>query len=121
MFGDKAWIQARPWREIAVVGGGDEGSLDGAEGCWVKVLGKFALGGVMAENSVCLVRMGAPQWSLSGGVGLKSSVTQAIGAVTQAGDYDLVMFKKITSNFVKMAMRLSSQSCPIEMRKPVVV
>ena len=45
---------------MAVVDGGDEGRLDGAEGCWVKVLGKFALGGVMADNAVCLVRMGEP-------------------------------------------------------------
>ena len=60
MFGDKTCRQARPRREVAVVDGGNEGRLDGAEGCCVEVLGKFALGGVMAENAVCLVHMGAP-------------------------------------------------------------
>ena len=44
---------------MAVVDGGDEGGLDRAEGCSVKVLVKFALGDVMAENAVCLVWMGA--------------------------------------------------------------
>ena len=44
---------------MAVVDGGNEGGLDRAEGCSVKVLGKFLFGDVMAENSVCLVRMGA--------------------------------------------------------------
>ena len=44
---------------MAVVDGGNEGRLEGAEGCCVKVLGKFALGGVMANNAVCLVWMGA--------------------------------------------------------------
>ena len=44
---------------MAIVDGGDEGGLDRAEGCSVKVLGKFALGDVMAENAVCLVQMGA--------------------------------------------------------------
>ena len=44
---------------MAVVDGGDEGRLDRAEGCCVKLLGKFAIGGVMAENAVCLVQMGA--------------------------------------------------------------
>ena len=44
---------------MAVVDGSDEGGLDRAESCSVKVLGKFALGDVMAENAVCLVRMGA--------------------------------------------------------------
>ena len=45
---------------MVVVDGGDEGILDGVEGCCVKVLGKFALGGVMAEDTVCLVWMGSP-------------------------------------------------------------
>ena len=44
---------------MAVVDGGDEGGLDRAEVCSVKVLGKFALVDVMAENSVCLVLMGS--------------------------------------------------------------
>ena len=42
----------------AVVDGGDEGGLDRAEGCSMKVLGKFALGDFMTENAVCLVWMG---------------------------------------------------------------
>ena len=41
-----------------VFDGGDEGILDGDEGCCVKVLVKFVLGGIMAENTVCLVWMG---------------------------------------------------------------
>ena len=40
---------------MAVVGGGKEGALDGAEGCSVKILGKFACGNVLAEDNVCLV------------------------------------------------------------------
>ena len=44
---------------MAVVDGGDKGGLDRAEGCSVKVLVNFALGDVMADNSVCLVQMGA--------------------------------------------------------------
>ena len=43
---------------MAVVDEGDEGRLDRAEGCSVKVLAKFMLGNVMAENAVCLVWMG---------------------------------------------------------------
>ena len=43
---------------MAVVDGGNEGGIDRDEGCSVKVLGKFTLGDVMAENAVCLVRMG---------------------------------------------------------------
>ena len=42
---------------MAVVDGGNEGGLGRDEVCSAKVLGKFALGDVMAENSVCLVRM----------------------------------------------------------------
>ena len=45
--------------EVAVVDGGYKGGLERAEGCSVKVLGKFTLGDVMEENSVCLVWMGA--------------------------------------------------------------
>ena len=37
----------------------NEGGLDRAEGCSVKVLGKFAFGNVMAKNDVCLVWVGA--------------------------------------------------------------
>ena len=44
---------------MAIIDGGDEGRIDEAEGCCMKLLGKFALGGVMAENDVCLVQMGA--------------------------------------------------------------
>ena len=44
---------------MAVVDGGDKCGLDRAEGCSMKVLVKFALGDVMAENNVCLVQMGA--------------------------------------------------------------
>ena len=43
---------------MAVVDSENEGGLDRAEGCSMKVLGKFAIGDVMAENAVCLVRMG---------------------------------------------------------------
>ena len=43
---------------MAVVDGVDEGVLDRAEGCSVKLLGNFSLGDVMANNVVCLVRMG---------------------------------------------------------------
>ena len=35
------------------------GGIDGSEGCCVEVLGKFALGGIMAENAVGLVWIGA--------------------------------------------------------------
>ena len=59
IFGDEACRRARPCREVAVVDSGNEGELDRAEGCSVKVLGKFALGDVMADNAVCLVWMGA--------------------------------------------------------------
>ena len=52
MFGDEACGQVRPWREVAVIDGGNEGSLGRAEGCSVKVLGKFALGDIMEENAV---------------------------------------------------------------------
>ena len=44
---------------MAFVDGGNEGILDGAEGCCVEVLGKFAFGGIMAENAVGMVRVGA--------------------------------------------------------------
>ena len=44
---------------MAVVDGRDEGELDRDEGCSMKLLGKFALGDVMAENAICLVWMGA--------------------------------------------------------------
>ena len=44
---------------MAVVDGGNEGGLDRTEGCSMKVLGKFTIGDVMANNDVCLVRMGA--------------------------------------------------------------
>ena len=59
MFGYKACRQVRPRREVEIVDGGNEGRLDRAEGCCVKVLGKFALGGIMAENAVCLFLIGA--------------------------------------------------------------
>ena len=44
---------------MAVIDGGNEGGIDGAEGCSVKVLGKFAFGNVLAEDAVCLVWVGA--------------------------------------------------------------
>ena len=44
---------------MAVVDGGNEGGLDRAEVCSVKVLGKFAFGNVLAEDAVCLVWVGA--------------------------------------------------------------
>ena len=44
---------------MAFVDGGNEGGLDRAEGCSVKLLGKFAIGNVMTENSVFLVWMRA--------------------------------------------------------------
>ena len=44
---------------MAVVDGENEGGLGRAEGCSVKLLGKFAIGDVMAENVVCLIQMGA--------------------------------------------------------------
>ena len=59
MFRDKAFRQDRPFREVAVVDGRNEGVLDRAEGSSMKVLGKFALGDVMAENSIFLVWIGA--------------------------------------------------------------
>ena len=43
---------------MAVVDGGQEGGLDGAEGRNVKILGKFAFGNVLAEDAVCLVWVG---------------------------------------------------------------
>ena len=44
---------------MAVFDGGDEGGIDRAEGCSVKVLGKFAFGDVMSKNAAILVRVGA--------------------------------------------------------------
>ena len=44
---------------MAFVDGGNEGGLDRAKGCSMKVLGKFAIGDVMAENSIFLVWIGA--------------------------------------------------------------
>ena len=44
---------------MAVFDEGNEGGLDRDEGCSMKVLGKSTLGNVMAENVICLVRMGA--------------------------------------------------------------
>ena len=43
---------------MAIVDGGQEGALDGAEGRSVKILGKFAFGNVLAEDAVCLVWLG---------------------------------------------------------------
>ena len=43
---------------MAVVDGGQEGGIDGAEVCSVKILGKFAFGNVLAEDAVCLVWAG---------------------------------------------------------------
>ena len=44
---------------MAFVDGGDRGGFDRAEGCYVEVLGKFKFGGIMAENTVGLVWIGA--------------------------------------------------------------
>ena len=44
---------------MAFVDGGDEGRLDRTEGCCIEVLGEFAFGGIMAENSVGLDWIGA--------------------------------------------------------------
>ena len=41
------------------VDGRDEGRLDGDEGFCVEVLGEFVFGGIMADNAVGLVRIGA--------------------------------------------------------------
>ena len=92
MFGDKAFGKAMPWCEVAFVDGGDEGILYRSEGCCKEVLGEFAFGGIMAENSVGLVRIGAFWWLLSGGAGLQWDVPQDIDPVKQDGDYDLVVF-----------------------------
>ena len=43
---------------MSVVDGGQEGGLDGAEGRSVEILGKFVFGNVLAEDAVCLVRVG---------------------------------------------------------------
>ena len=59
MFEDEACRQARPCCEVAVVDGGNEGGLDRAEVCIVKVLGKFEVGNVIAENTICLIWIGA--------------------------------------------------------------
>ena len=44
---------------MALVDDGNEGGIDGAEGCSVKVLGKFSFGNVLAEDAVCLIWVGA--------------------------------------------------------------
>ena len=43
---------------MAVIDGGNKGRLDWAEGCSVKILGKFVFGNVLAEDAVCLVWVG---------------------------------------------------------------
>ena len=43
---------------MAVVDGGQEGGLDGAEGCSVKILVNFAFGNILAGDAVCLVWVG---------------------------------------------------------------
>ena len=43
---------------MAVVDGVQEGGIDGAEGCSVKIFGKFAFGNILAEDAVCLVWVG---------------------------------------------------------------
>ena len=42
---------------MALVDVGDEGRFYRAEGCHMEVLGKFAFGGVIAENAVGLAWM----------------------------------------------------------------
>ena len=39
------------------VDGGDEGRLDGSEGCCVELLGEFSFGGIMVDNTVGLVQI----------------------------------------------------------------
>ena len=84
---------------MAVFDGGNEGGIERAEGCSVKVLGKFALGDVMEGNAVCLVRMGTLLWLLGVGAGFQWDVPQAIGVVAQAGDYYLVVFQDFYIKF----------------------
>ena len=43
---------------MAVVDGGQEGGIDGAEGCSVKILCWFAFGNILLEDTVCLVWVG---------------------------------------------------------------
>ena len=43
---------------MAVIDGGQEGGIDGAEGYSVKILGKFSFGDILVEDSVCLVWVG---------------------------------------------------------------
>ena len=44
---------------MASVDGGDKGRFDRDEGCLVEVFGEFAFGGVIENNAVVLVWMGA--------------------------------------------------------------
>ena len=69
MFGDEACGKARPWNEVAAVDGGYEGRFDGAEGCRMKLLGEFKVGGVVVENVVGLAWMGTCKWLLIRGGG----------------------------------------------------
>ena len=43
---------------MAVVDGSKEVGIDGAEGCSVKILDKFAFGSVLEEDAICLVWVG---------------------------------------------------------------
>ena len=58
----------------------------------MEILGKFVLGGIIAENAHALVRIKVFCLLLSGRAGIQWDVTQAIDAVTQVSDYYLVMF-----------------------------
>ena len=106
---------------MGVVDGVYEGGLYRAEGCRVTVLGKFALGHVMAENSVCSVRLGAIWWLLSGGAGLQWDVPHAIFWSRKPVLMTWLCFNIFTSDLVKMATQPSSQSCPMDMSESVVM
>ena len=62
-------------------------------------MGKLAFGNVVEENVVCLVWMGALWCLLSEGAGTQWYVPQSIDAVSQAGNYDPVVFKNVYIKF----------------------
>ena len=80
---------------MAVDDGGQEGGLDGDVVRSVNILGKFAFGNVLAEDAVCLVRVGERWWLLSGGTRAQWDVPQTIGPISQAGSYYLVVLQYV--------------------------
>ena len=78
---------------MAVVDGDNEGGIDGAECCSVKLLGNFVFGNVLAEDAVCLVWVGARWKLLSGGARPQWDVPHTIGPILQAGNSDLVVIQ----------------------------